>query len=95
MCFGRAVVCRLTICSETTHKRFARCAFSTKVLPEAIWQFAQYCPVMPATLGLAASSAWVAAAREGDRMNSRAADNAIFSGRPAFLLRPVPRDEAN
>src|SRR3981081_1165374 len=76
--------------SETSQRRLASSTSSTSGLPLAIWQFDQNSPVMPFTLGFAASSAWVAAPRGADLMNNRAAANAGVNGRLTFLLRPVP-----
>src|SRR6202035_3306310 len=76
--------------SETSQRRFARLTSSSSGLPLAIWQFDQNSPVMPLTLGFAASSAWVAAPRGADLMNNRPADNAMLIGRLAFLWSAVP-----
>src|SRR5271154_5773560 len=88
---GGQAVCCATISSDTSHRRWASPASCNKGLPAAIWQFDQNSPVIPLTLGFAASNAWVAAPRAADFMNNCAADTAILAGRPAFLLRPVPR----
>jgi hypothetical protein len=54
------------ICAETSQSRFARPKSRRSGLPRDRWQFAQYSPVMPATRGLAANRAGVAARRACD-----------------------------
>src|SRR6267154_5473062 len=79
-----------TISVETFQRCFARLLSFRSGFPTAIWQSDQYSPVIPATRGLAASNACVAAPWPGDFMNSCIVDSATRKGIRRFLWRPVP-----
>jgi len=62
------------ILADASQSRFARPMSERRGLPRDIWQFDQYSPVMPTTMGLAANRAGVAARCAGDLVKCRAMD---------------------
>src|SRR5258708_2564547 len=68
---------RSRVLREMSQRRPASALSSSRALPLEILQLRQYSPLVPAACGLAASSAWVAAAQEAVLANSRAANPGV------------------